>query len=164
MGFAKFGEKKIARLEISVSLDTDFIKDLTKLSRFPSGPIWVQQALLEVGIAVIIEPHLTGTHLDGAAIRHPNGFPVIALTLRHDRLDNFWLTLIHEQGHVKLHLSPSSEVGRSGGGLAFQAFRPVVSEGSQQVAIASQRDILEDETRCREGPLCGLGSGCSGCK
>jgi len=30
---------------------------------------------------------------------------VVALTLRHDRLDNFWFTLIHELSHVLLHLS-----------------------------------------------------------
>lgn len=93
------------------ALDADFIKDLTKLSRFPTGPLLVQQALQEIGIALIIEPHLPRTHLDGAAIWHPDGFPVIALTLRHDRLDNFWFTLFHELGHVKLHLSPSSESG-----------------------------------------------------
>ena len=93
------------------AMDADFIKDLTKLSRFSTGPLLVQQALHEVGIAVIIEPHLTGTHLDGAAIWHPAGFPIIALSLRHDRLDNFWFTLFHELGHIKLHLSPSSEDG-----------------------------------------------------
>ena len=93
------------------ALNTDFIKDLSKLSRFPTGPLLAQQALHEIGIAMIIEPHLTGTHLDGAAIWHPGGFPVIALTLRHDRLDNFWFTLFHELGHVKRHLSSSYEDG-----------------------------------------------------
>ena len=29
--------------------------------------------------------------------------PIIGLTLRHDRLDNFWFTLLHELGHVFLH-------------------------------------------------------------
>lgn len=33
--------------------------------------------------------------------------PVIALTLRHDRLDNFWFVLFHEIGHVFLHLFDS---------------------------------------------------------
>ena len=30
--------------------------------------------------------------------------PVIALTLRHDRLDNFWFALLHELVHVQKHL------------------------------------------------------------
>ena len=33
-----------------------------------------------------------------------NGTPVIGLTLRFDRSDNFWFTLFHELGHVFLHL------------------------------------------------------------
>jgi HTH-type transcriptional regulator/antitoxin HigA len=93
------------------ALDDVFIKDLTKLSRFPTGPLLVQQALHEIGIAMIVEPHLMGTHLDGAAIWHPDGFPIIALTLRHDRLDNFWFTLFHELGHVKNDLTAFSEGG-----------------------------------------------------
>lgn len=31
--------------------------------------------------------------------------PVVALTLRYDRLDNFWFVLFHELGHVFLHLT-----------------------------------------------------------
>jgi HTH-type transcriptional regulator/antitoxin HigA len=56
------------------------------------------------GIHVVFERHLSGTHLDGAALKLPGGSPVIALTLRHDRLDNFWFTLFHELAHVALHL------------------------------------------------------------
>jgi HTH-type transcriptional regulator/antitoxin HigA len=33
------------------------------------------------------------------------GRPVIGLTLRHDRLDNFWFCLMHELSHVALHLN-----------------------------------------------------------
>lgn len=95
----------------AMALDETFIRDLSKLSRFNTGPQLVQQTLHEVGISMIVEPHLTGTHLDGAAIWHPNGFPVVALTLRHDRLDNFWFTLFHELGHVKMHLKPTTDDG-----------------------------------------------------
>jgi Zn-dependent peptidase ImmA (M78 family) len=31
-------------------------------------------------------------------------FPVIALTLRYDRLDNFWFVLFHELAHIVLHI------------------------------------------------------------
>ena len=34
--------------------------------------------------------------------------PVIGLTLRHDRIDNFWFCLMHELAHVSLHLSESN--------------------------------------------------------
>ncbi len=85
-------------------LNAAFVKHLTTLSRLPQGPLLVQQQLQEIGIALVIEDHLPGTHLDGAALWHPAGFPVVALTLRYDRLDNFWFTLFHELGHVKKHL------------------------------------------------------------
>ena len=35
--------------------------------------------------------------------------PVIALTLRHDRLDNFWFALLHELVHVQKHLRPDND-------------------------------------------------------
>jgi len=38
------------------------------------------------------------------------GRPIVALTLRHDRLDNFWFVLLHELAHVAKHLSPKSPV------------------------------------------------------
>ena len=55
------------------------------------------------GVKVIIEPALMGTKLDGAAIFENKDNPVIGLTLRYDRLDNFWFTLMHELAHVALH-------------------------------------------------------------
>jgi HTH-type transcriptional regulator/antitoxin HigA len=39
-----------------------------------------------------------------------DGVPVIALTLRHDRLDNFWFTLLHEFAHVACHLGPDRQI------------------------------------------------------
>ena len=33
--------------------------------------------------------------------------PIVALTLRHDRLDNFWFALMHELVHVQKHLKAS---------------------------------------------------------
>ena len=59
------------------------------------------------GIRFIIEPHLEGTFLDGAALLWENNEPIVAMTLRHDRLDNFWFVLFHELAHIYLHLSDS---------------------------------------------------------
>lgn len=80
-----------------------FVRDLVGLSYLDEGPRLAQEYLLKNGIHFIVEPHLKHTHLDGAAIRMPNGAPLIALTLRYDRLDNFWFTLCHELAHVALH-------------------------------------------------------------
>ena len=61
--------------------------------------------MAERGIALVIERHLPGTYLDGAAMLSASSQPVVALTLRYDRLDNFWFVLFHELAHVFLHLT-----------------------------------------------------------
>jgi HTH-type transcriptional regulator/antitoxin HigA len=55
------------------------------------------------GITLVIEPHFSKTYLDGAAILINKDNPIIGLTLRYDRLDNFWFTLMHELAHIALH-------------------------------------------------------------
>jgi HTH-type transcriptional regulator/antitoxin HigA len=47
--------------------------------------------------------------LDGAAILFAKSRPIIGLTLRHDRLDNFWFCLMHELAHVALHLKSEGD-------------------------------------------------------
>jgi HTH-type transcriptional regulator/antitoxin HigA len=85
-------------------LDEELIRYVAKLSFMEKGPRLAKEFLEERGIAVVIEPHLPSTHLDGAAMIGRSGAPIVALTLREDRLDNFWFTLIHELIHVWKHL------------------------------------------------------------
>ncbi|MBI4558616.1 MAG: helix-turn-helix domain-containing protein [Candidatus Hydrogenedentes bacterium] len=86
------------------SLDDSWLKRLVRESRHIDGPIRAKSRLNEAGIALVIEPHLTHTHLDGAALLH-QGKAIVALTLRYDRRDNFWFVLLHELIHVAKHLS-----------------------------------------------------------
>lgn len=81
------------------------LRQLVRLSEASDGPIRAIAFLREMGIPVVVEPHLPRTQLDGAAIRAASGKPVIGLTLRYDRLDNFWSTLMHEIVHVLRHLA-----------------------------------------------------------
>lgn len=85
------------------------IKEVVQLSRFEEGPRMAVELLKKHGIAVIIEPQLKGTMLDGAALKEVDGTPIIALTLRYDRVDNFWFTLVHEMVHVWKHIDDASE-------------------------------------------------------
>ena len=80
-----------------------WLKDLARLSAFEDGPRLAREQLGMAGITLVIEPHFKGTYLDGAAMLD-EGRPVVALTLRHDRLDNFWFVLMHELAHVAKHL------------------------------------------------------------
>ncbi|MFL6844879.1 MAG: XRE family transcriptional regulator [Allosphingosinicella sp.] len=81
-----------------------WVEQLVYLSAEPDGPKRVGGHLRKVGIVLVIEPHLPGTLLDGAALRSAFGTAIIGMTLRHDRLDNFWFTLLHEVAHLKLHI------------------------------------------------------------
>lgn len=86
------------------TVDIGFLRELAKLSYLESGPRLAKEFLGKAGIHLVLERHLPHTHLDGAAMKLPSGAPVVGLTLRHDRLDNFWFTLFHELAHVALHL------------------------------------------------------------
>ncbi len=81
-----------------------FCRELAHLSYLPNGPLLAKEFLNQSGIHLITERHLPRTYLDGAAFWTAADHPVIALTLRYDRLDNFWFTLCHELAHVSLHL------------------------------------------------------------
>lgn len=86
------------------SVNLDFMRRLAQQSWSTDGPVRAKEYLGHHGIHLITEPHLPKTYLDGAALWGPNGQPIVALTLRHDRLDNFWFTLMHELAHIALHL------------------------------------------------------------
>lgn len=93
----------------------DRLRELRSLSRFDVGPRLAVQFLSERGVVVVIEPHLKRTRLDGAAMLRSDGTPVIGLTVRHDRADNFWFTLFHELMHILLHLRSENarDIGHS---------------------------------------------------
>ncbi|MDN7681563.1 MULTISPECIES: XRE family transcriptional regulator [Burkholderia cepacia complex] len=83
-------------------LDMAWLKDLPGLSAIEDGPLLARDLLLAHGIVVVVEPHVPGMKVDGAAFL-VDDIPVIGLTLRRDALDNFWFTLLHEVAHVILH-------------------------------------------------------------
>ena len=83
------------------------MREVAELSPPADGPLQAVQFLRDRGIAVQIVPHLPRTHLDGAAMRAKDGRPVIGLTLRYDRIDNFWWVLMHELAHATFHLDDS---------------------------------------------------------
>ena len=85
------------------TVNLDFMQTLAKLSVNVDGPILAKEHLLKYGIILIIEPHFPKTFLDGATLLINKDYPVIGLTLRLDRVDNFWFTLMHELAHISLH-------------------------------------------------------------
>jgi HTH-type transcriptional regulator/antitoxin HigA len=85
-------------------LTVDWVRGLVALSLDDNGPRLAVDYLRNAGISLVLERHLPGTLLDGAALASADHHAIVAMTLRHDRLDNFWFTLLHEIGHLKLHI------------------------------------------------------------
>jgi len=90
---AKFDRSKILSL----------VKDLLSLTQIPEDVAKVKTILLDYGIRFVLVPHLPKTYLDGAVF-FLDGMtrqqPVIAMTMRYDRIDWFWFTLFHELAHL----------------------------------------------------------------
>ena len=82
----------------------DFLRQIAQLSWSENGPKLAKELLSKNGIPLVIVQHLPKTYLDGAALLLGDGRPVIALTLRYDRIDNFWFCLLHELAHVGRHI------------------------------------------------------------
>jgi len=60
----------------------------------------VPKVLARAGIRLVLVEQLPATKIDGAAFWLDSGSPVIALSLRYDRLDGFWHTLLHDLMHI----------------------------------------------------------------
>jgi HTH-type transcriptional regulator / antitoxin HigA len=74
---------------------------LKALLRNPEDVRRLPRALAEAGIRFLIVEHLPGTRIDATSFWLDKRAPVVALSLRYDRIDWFWFTLLHELGHVK---------------------------------------------------------------
>jgi len=91
-------------------VDLEFLSQLAKLSADAEGPKRAKESLSAVGIHLVCLTHLPKTYLDGAALKNvDDGTPIVALTLRYDRLDNFWFSLLHELAHVGRHFDGDVE-------------------------------------------------------
>ncbi|MBU0464142.1 MAG: ImmA/IrrE family metallo-endopeptidase [Proteobacteria bacterium] len=103
-------ENKTQRKFDHENFTSNSLKEIAKLSFFEEGPLLAQEFLEKHGIHLIIEPHLPKTYLDGAALLLEDSTPVVGLTLRYDRIDNFWFCLLHELAHIVLHIGKENKI------------------------------------------------------
>jgi HTH-type transcriptional regulator/antitoxin HigA len=81
-----------------------FLKEIPNLARLSSAPEQlpaIPERLARIGVRLVFVPHLPRTFTDGAAFWLDEKNPAVALSLRYDRLDNFWFTLMHELAHLR---------------------------------------------------------------
>ena len=117
----------------------DFLTKVARLSWSEDGPRLAKELLAKNGIPLVIERHLPKTYLDGAALRLGDGRPVIGLTLRHDRIDNFWFCLLHELAHVGRHMDNDS------GGAFVDDFTLRKIDGRREDPREAQADDWAEE-------------------
>jgi HTH-type transcriptional regulator/antitoxin HigA len=85
-------------------VNLDYMREIAKYSvDEENGAKKAIAHLLGDGIKVVVEPALSGAKVDGIVILEDKNHPVIGLSLRYDRLDNFWFTLMHELAHISKH-------------------------------------------------------------
>ena len=78
------------------------IAKLSALRDSPESARKVPRILAESGIRFVIVESLPGAKIDGVCLWLDDSKPVIGMSLRYDRIDNFWFVLRHELEHVRL--------------------------------------------------------------
>ncbi|QHE74552.1 HigA family addiction module antitoxin [Hydrogenophaga sp. PBL-H3] len=76
------------------------IEKLRALTMAPEEVRHVPCILADTGVRLVFVEALTSSKMDGACFWLDGTKPVIGMTLRFDRIDNFWFVLRHEIEHV----------------------------------------------------------------
>lgn len=97
---AEIEARKISCPKFDLKKLKQFIKQLPEFSANAESTAQIPQKLCELGIRLVFVPHLPQTRVDGAAFWLNSKMPVVAISLRMDRADNFWFTLMHELAHL----------------------------------------------------------------
>lgn len=96
--------KQIAREMVvprySPELLRDAVQKLSTLLASAEEARKVPRILTEAGVRFTIVETLPSAKIDGVCFWLDERSPVIGMTVRHDRLDNFWFVLRHEIEHV----------------------------------------------------------------
>lgn len=99
-----FHARRIAETQLVKPFSEDAVRNaLSTLHSFMTAPEEARHAaplLASVGVRVVFVETLPGSKIDGACFWLDAKKPVIAMSLRHDRIDNFWFVLRHELEHV----------------------------------------------------------------
>jgi len=75
-------------------------RKLRALAAYPAEASKVSDLMRSYGIRFVVVEPLAGAKIDGAAFWIGDS-PVVAVSLRYDRIDYFWFTLMHEVAHIE---------------------------------------------------------------
>ena len=121
--------------------DDTFATALVRLARLRADVAetrHVATALADCGIRFLVAEHLKGTHIDGTCFWLDATSPVVAVSLRYDRLDWFWFTLVHELWHARhrdgLDSDQSVDVNLVGAGAISTDTKSIIEQEADRFA------------------------------
>jgi HTH-type transcriptional regulator/antitoxin HigA len=128
------------------------LPQLRKLAVKPEFAARLPIALAEVGVRFVIIEDLPRTKIDGAAFFLDNdpSLPVIALSIRIDRMDSFWHTVGHELRHI-INEDPLSLDADLVGNDRVQHLSDIESRADKEAAewLISSADIKSFSLRAK---------------
>ena len=129
------------------------LENLSLLWKAPEEARHVPRVLSEAGIRLLTVEALPGTKIDGATFWLDDSSPVVVLSMRFDRIDYFWHTVLHELAHVKYRDGLSVDADLWVGGDAFSN-RPESEALADKFAVEQLVPKKEmDDFILRVGPL-----------
>jgi HTH-type transcriptional regulator/antitoxin HigA len=118
------------------------VSKLRTLASAPEEARRVPRILAECGIRFVIVETLSSAKIDGVCFWLNDRAPVIGMSLRHDRIDNFWFVLRHELEHVlRLHgraaamLDAELEGSRAGTGPDVSEEERLANEAAAEFCV-----------------------------
>jgi HTH-type transcriptional regulator/antitoxin HigA len=78
----------------------DAIESLKTLMKKPEDARQVARILADAGVRFLVVEGLPGLKIDGICFWLDDRSPVVGMSIRYDRIDNFWFVLRHELEHV----------------------------------------------------------------
>ena len=86
------------------------LHELAALLTEPEEVRHVPKILAECGVKLVFVEQLPSSKIDGVCFWLDKASPVIGMSLRHDRIDNFWFVLRHEIEHVLKEHGKTKEI------------------------------------------------------
>lgn len=133
------------------------VNSLNKLLLAAEEARKVPRILAECGIRYVIVETLASAKIDGVCFWLNEHSPVIGMSLRHDRVDNFWFVLRHEIEHVMRHhgkaaamLDTELEGERAGTGANIAEEERIANEAAADFCVPAK---TMDSFIARKSPL-----------
>ena len=139
----------------SPDLHSSVVEELRSLTTDPEETRRAPRLLADAGIRLLVVEPFRGSRIDGACFWLSDNEPVVAISMRYDRIDYFWHTLMHELEHVKnqdglANANASIDTNRGERTSDQPDYEKQVENSAAQTLVA--REELEDFIH-RAGPL-----------